>query len=96
MSNDNEPAKQSGCEDFEKAFQLMRSAVWLCVKLAEAANLDPKADEATVWKGMDAIIEEASRDVKSVWKRRYTVVTPAGQFKSLLRSKLEAAPINGE
>ena len=63
--------KSSGSQDFERAFQRMKSATRLCMGLIEAANGDSASDERDVWAAVDAIIESASRDVKDIWKGRY-------------------------
>jgi hypothetical protein len=77
--------KTSGSEDFEAAFQRMKSAVRLCMGLIEAAQ--GTENENDLWAGVDAIVENASRDVKNIWKRRYTRVRLNGNsVKRTLRS----------
>ena len=63
----------SNNHEFDDAFKRMKSAVRLCMGLAESA--DPETDKKDVWAGVDAIVESASRDVKDIWKKKYATPT---------------------
>ena len=74
-------------DDFEQAFQKMRSAALLCMGLIETALNDPNSNSDTMMAGVDAICEAATRDVKAIWKRRYTLVANGVRFKGMLQSR---------
>lgn len=84
-------------EEFEEAFRRTRAAARLCMALVEAGNTDPDTRDQVLWAGVDAIIEECCRDVKSIWKRRYTVVTQNGTVKGRLNPKVNGvvSKVNG-